>query len=453
MIAIIIALIVVAAAAYLIIKNYQPALVLLGAGLVLLFAAAIMGYQILDPETTTGFIWIDPFKQLQQTFVAQLGNVGLTVMVLFGFSTYMNHIGANEVAVQTMTKPLGRIKSKYLFIPIVFLLGNVLSLFIPSASSLAVILMAILYPLLKRLGINPLAAGAVIATTATIMPTPLGADNVIAAETLGYSLVDYVTIHASISIPILLIMAVAHYFWQKYLDKKDGDIVVHDLEESVKVDKTDLPPVWYGLLPMLPLVLILVSGIAFPEIKVNVVILTLISFVVALLIEVIRKRSLKKAVDDSFQMFEGMGQGFTRVVVLVVGGVMFAQGMQAIGVIDMLTASVENLSGAGVILSGAFAGATLLLGLISGGGLAMFYATIGLLPGIAAGAGIDGIMIALPMQLIANLVRSISPVAAVIIVVATVMDVNPMKVIKRTSVPIIVGIVGVLVLSFILLPR
>lgn len=453
MIAIIIALIVVAAAAYLIIKNYQPALVLLGAGLVLLFAAVILGYQILDPETTTGFVWLDPFKQLQETFISQLGNVGLTIMVLFGFSTYMNHIGANEVAVQTMTKPLGRIKSKYLFIPIVFLLGNVLSLFIPSASSLAVILMAILYPLLKRLGINPLAAGAVIATTATIMPTPLGADNVIAAETLGYSLVDYVMIHASISIPILLIMAVAHYFWQKYLDKKDGDIVVHDLEENVKVDKTDLPPAWYGLLPMLPLVLILVCGIAFPEIKVNVVILTLISFIVALLIEVIRKRSLKKAFDDSFQMFEGMGQGFTRVVVLVVGGVMFAQGMQAIGVIGMLTASVENLSGAGVILSGAFSGATLLLGLISGGGLAMFYATIGLIPGIAAGAGINGIMIALPMQLIANLVRSISPVAAVIIVVASVMDVNPMKVIKRTSVPIIIGIIGVLALSFFLLPH
>ncbi|MCT6838206.1 MAG: C4-dicarboxylate ABC transporter, partial [Bifidobacteriales bacterium] len=89
---------------------------------------------------------------------------------------------------------------------------------------------------------------------------------------------------------------------------------------------------------------------------------------------------------------------------------------------------------------------------LSGGGLAMFYAVIALVPGIAAAAGVNGILIALPMQMIANLARGISPVAAVIMIVAASIKVEPTKVLKRTSVPSIVGIISVLVLSVLLLP-
>lgn len=53
------------------------------------------------------------------------------------------------------------------------------------------------------------------------MPTPLGADNVIAAETFGMTILEYVGKHAAISIPSLLFMTVAHYVWQKYCDKRD----------------------------------------------------------------------------------------------------------------------------------------------------------------------------------------------------------------------------------------
>ena len=82
----------------------------------------------------------------------------------------------------------------------------------------------------------------------------------------------------------------------------------------------------------------------------------------------------------------------------------------------------------------------------------MFYAVIALIPGIAAAAGVDGILISLPMQLIANLARGISPVAAVIMIVAATVGVAPTKILKRTSIPSIVGIIAVFVLSIFLLP-
>ncbi|MEN2667285.1 hypothetical protein AAHO55_10660 [Listeria aquatica] len=97
---------------------------------------------------------------------------------------------------------------------------------------------------------------------------------------------------------------------------------------------------------MLPLLFIVIIGIFFRDIKADVVVLTFISFFIALIIEFIRKRKLKDVLNQSFEFFKGMGQGFTQVVVLVVGGVLFAKGMQTIGVIDMLTQSVQHVQSA-----------------------------------------------------------------------------------------------------------
>jgi C4-dicarboxylate transporter, DcuC family len=82
----------------------------------------------------------------------------------------------------------------------------------------------------------------------------------------------------------------------------------------------------------------------------------------------------------------------------------------------------------------------------------MFYAVIELIPNIAQKAGIDGILIALPMQMIANLARTISPVAAVVMIVSSSIGVSPVRLLKRTSVPTIIGIILVVVLSLLLLP-
>lgn len=452
MLEIIIALVVIFGVGYLIYKKYNATIALAVGGIILLFAAAILGHPILSPEDTTGIIWLDPFKKIEMSFLKNLGNIGLTIMTLFGFSSYMNLIGANEVTVNLMTKPLGKIKSKYILVPIICLLGNLLSLVVPSASSLAVLLMATLYPVLTKVGVRPLTVGAVIATTATIMPTPLGADNVLAAETFGMNIMDYVVMHAKVSIPALLVIAIAHYFWQKYLDKKDPESSDIKIDES-KLAKlnNELPPKYYCILPILPLILVLFFNIFMKDVKVGLVSITFISLIVAVILELIRKKDFGIISNDIGVFFKGMGNGLAMVVSLLVAASLLVDGLKALGIVSMLTDSVKNLQGAGIILMLAFSAITLLIGLISGGGLSVFYASIEMIPGLAAAVGVAGPMIALPMQMVANLVRSISPVAACIIVVCSVTGTSPMKIVKRTSVPIILGIITVLVLSVVLL--
>ena len=452
MLEIIIALLVVLGVGYLIYKKYNATIALAVGGIVLLFAAVILGHPILSPEETTGIVWLDPFKKIEMSFLKNLGNIGLTIMTLFGFSSYMNLIGANEVTVDIMTKPLGKIKSKYFIVPVIFLLGNLLSLVVPSASSLAVLLMATLYPVLTKVGVTPLTAGAVIATTATIMPTPLGADNVLAAETFGMNIMDYVIAHAKVSIPSLIIMAVAHYFWQKHLDKKQS------LSNEVKIDESklaklndNLPPKYYAILPILPLILVLFFNIFMKEVQIGLVSIAFISLIVAVILELIRKKDFVKVSNDINEFFKGMGSGLAMVVSLLVAASLLVDGLKDLGVVDMITNSVQNLHGAGTILMLAFSGVTFLIGLISGGGLSVFYASVEMIPELAAAVGVSGPMIALPMQMVANLVRSISPVAACIIVVCSITGTNPMQIVKRTSVPVLVGVAATLILSVILL--
>ncbi len=449
-------LVVLVVVAYLIVKNYHPALSLIIGALVLLACAWMLGHPIYPAGEGTGFGLFDIFLKFKDTIIAQVSSAGIVIMILFGYSGYMNAIGANQMAVNFLVKPLMKIKRKSLFVPVVFLIGNLMSLVVPSASSLAIILMSILYPMLASMGISSLTAAGVIAMTATIMPTPLGADNVIAANTLGYDVLNYVVWNAKISLPSLLIIAVAQYFWQKYCDKKEGEAAYVSLnEEGLSKQKEFDVPKFYALLPILPLLLIVGVGIAGMFIKgitMDIFVLTFISFFIAVLVETLRLKSFKKVQDTAVEMFKGMGQGFSQVVMLVVGGSLFTSAIQTLGIIDSIMASVEASSSAGIVTTLIFSGATTLFGILSGGGLAMFYAVIELIPGIAEKAGIDGILISLPMQMIANLTRTISPVAAVVMIVASTVGVSPIRILKRTSVPTIIGIISVIVLSILLLP-
>lgn len=444
---------------YFVAKNYDAKIILFLAAFALLYISVFMGHPI-ETTTPTGSIWLDPFAKATDVFKMQMGIVGLTIMMLFGFAAYMNHIGANDAMVAVLSKPIQKIRSVYILVPIVFLLGNMLQMVLPSAAGLAILLMATLYPALRTAGMSPLTAGAVIATTATITPTPLGSDNVVVAQHLNMTSLEYVMkYHAKVSIPALLVMAFTHLLWQRYLDKRAGTMYVpympdHTLEKK-KGETVVIPPLWYAIFPVLPIILLLVFNLVFinpetgkPLLKIGLPEITLISMLIPIFIELIRKRNFKQSIQDFNLFFEGMGQGFYQVVSLIIAAGLFVEALKSIGIISMLTDSLNDVEAAGPILMFFFSGMAGLIGFLSGSGIAVFHSFIKIIPEITAQMDVNTVLVALPMQLTANLIRSASPVAAVIIIVASVLKVNPLTVVKRTSVPVFVGIFTCLALSY-----
>ena len=173
------ALLAVVIVVVMLIKKMDIKISLFFMGIVLMFIAMASGNGIAIKEfESTGVFFLDPLKAIADQFKSIIVASGFIILILGGYSSYMSHIKANDVTVSILTKPIGKIKSVYILVPAVFLLGNILSLVIPSASNLAIILLATLYPIMLQSGMSALTAGAIIATTATVMPTPLGSDNV-----------------------------------------------------------------------------------------------------------------------------------------------------------------------------------------------------------------------------------------------------------------------------------
>lgn len=462
-----IAMIAVAIVVYMLIKKMDIKITMFFIGIVLMFVGIAAGNGIgIKDFKSTGAVWLDPLLAIVQQFGSTLSSAGFIILILGGYSAYMTAIGANDVTVNVLTKPVARIKSAYILVPIVFLLGNLLSLVIPSASNLAIILLATLYPVLRKAGMSPLTAAGIIATTATVMPTPLGSDNVAIAQELakypaykGLTVTDYVfRYHAVVSVPTLFVMAFAHYFWQKYMDKKSSAAQKEDsaeLQDIKAVEGGALYKTVYAILPILPILLLIATYFmqTFGGIKVslNVEVATLFSFVIAILCDIIRRKNARKALDQTETFFKGMG-GAMPIVALLVAASIFVTGLKAIGLIDTLQSAMVNIQGSGMgfVLPLILVALTALIVLLSGSGTALFFAMVPLMVALAGAAGISAIAISVPMGLAGNLLRAVSPVSAVVIIVAGSVKKSPLEIVRRTSVPMIAGVVFMFALSMIL---
>ena len=445
-----ITVIVLLIAAYLTKKKYDIKWVMFGSGIALMGSAILLRLPLLPEESSSGIAFFDIFKVIGSLFTKQLTGASFILMLLFGYTAFMKQIGANQMIVHVVSQPLFRLKYKGFILPIFYLIGNLLGLIIPSASSLSVLLMATAYPILVSAGISPLGVAAVIAMSATIAPTPLGADNLLASQSLGMTVSDYVfDYHAKISIPIILILAVVHYLWQRYMDKKEGLVEVNSSTVMNQGDSDVLNgPRSYAILPMLPLLFMVVFNVVLKKDAIGMVEVTLCSFLISIFCEMIRLKSIQKGMQSIQVFFDGMGVGFTTVVIQVVAALTFVEGLKIIGVIDLLTNSINQLSGAGIILTGFFCLLALGVGLLSGSGLALFYACVELMPSFAASAGMNPMLLAIPMQFVSHLVKSISLVSPTVIIISSMMNVSGFSLIKRTMIPALIGMILSVVLPY-----
>lgn len=62
---------------------------------------------------------------------------------------------------------------------------------------------------------------------------------------------------------------------------------------------------------------------------------------------------------------------------------------------------------------------------------------------ITENVGVDRIMGALPMLFTSNIIYAASPVAAMVIIVSTIIRANPLVLVKRTAVPLLSAFVSV----------
>ncbi|MBZ6071953.1 anaerobic C4-dicarboxylate transporter DcuC [Aeromonas schubertii] len=430
-------------------KGYSATGVLLGGGLLLLTITALLGKPVLPSKvTSTGFIATDIFEYVRFLLNDRGGGLGMLIMVLCGFAGYMSHIGANDILVKLASRPLKIIKSPYVLLVAAYLVACAMSLAVSSATGLGVLLMATLFPLMVNMGISRGAAAAVCASPAAIILAPTSGDVVMAAQAANMPLLDFAfKLTLPISLVAIACMAATHFFWQRYLDRKAGE---HNAPVAPSELKTTAPA-FYAILPFTPIIGVLIfDGKWAPQL--DIVTIIVICMVLATLLELVRIRNGKQLLDGLQVCWRSMADAFAGVVMLLVGAGVFAQGLMTIGFIDTLLAHAQDLGSGGMIMMLSLVVITTLAAFTTGSGNAPFYAFVELIPNLASSLGINPAYLVIPMLQASNLGRTISPVSGVVVACSGMANLSPFEVVKRTSLPVAVGLLVVIIATQIMVP-
>ncbi|WP_440887553.1 anaerobic C4-dicarboxylate transporter DcuC [Vibrio sp. WZ-1] len=452
MLELLIGLAVTIAVGYFIVKGYKAAGVLLTAGISLLLMTGILGHDVLPSKvTSTGNMVTDALEYVKYMLQYRGGGLGMQIMLLCGFASYMTHIGANNVVVKQFSKPLSVIKSPYVLLVAAYIVACLMSLAVSSATGLGVLLMATLFPMMTAMGISRPAAVAVCASPAAIILSPTSGDVVIAAEKSGLALdVFAVQTVLPVSICAIIVMAAAAFFWNKYLDKKENTPMERIDVSEIKADA----PAFYAVLPFLPIIgVFLFNGRTIPGLSLDIYTIVVGSiFLGAVIHYIVNKFDGKKSLEDLDSCYAGMADAFKGVVMLLVAAGVFAQGLMSIGAIDNLLHLADNAGAGGVALMLLLTGLTVAAAIATGSGNAPFYAFVELAPALAAKMGLSPAFLIIPMLQASNLGRTISPVSGVIVATSGMANISPFEVVKRTSVPVLAGLITVIIGTMVLVP-
>ena len=439
----IIGLIAIVLVAYYIVKGYSATGVLMFGGLVLLFISVLMGHSIL-PEgvKTTGSTYFDILEYVKYLLGNRGGGLGLMIMVLCGFSVYMTHLGANDVVVKLVSKPLKNIRSPYILMVFAYFLACLMSFAVSSATGLGVLLMATLFPVMVNVGISRGAAAAICASPISIILSPTSGDVVLSAEISKIPLGEFAFGTAlPVSIFSILGIAVAHFFWQRYLDKKEGVQVERVNADEIKTTA----PNYYAILPLLPIIGVLIFDGKWGLPNLHIVTVMVLCFIITAAVDFLRSFNAKQTFDNLVVAYRGMADAFAGVVMLLVAAGVFAQSLSTIGFITNLIASAQTFGGSAFFMMLVLAVITILATMATGSGNAAFYAFAELIPKLATQMGVNPAFLTIPMLQASNLGRGLSPVSGVVVAVSGMGKISPFEIVKRMSVPMLVGFICVII--------
>lgn len=436
--------------AKLLLSKYNSHAVLLFAGMLMLLVAYFIPGHNPFPKSE-GFVGFDILSSIKKSFVKINADVGLMIMAIGGFVAYIDKIGASQSMVYLALKPLGMFrKSPYIAASLVIPMAQLLFICIPSAAGLALLLMACVFPVLVNLGVSRLAAVAVITAGTAVGIGPASATTVSSASIMEISPVSvFVNFQIWPAIIINVVMMVAYYFVNVWSDKKSGFTNEETKAEEIRLTA----PLYYGIIPVMPLILLIVFSDMFTLFGRKIVIDTttamFISLFTAMAFELARKRDLREVLKSLNVFWNGMGNIFKTVVTLIIAADIFAQGLISLGFIDGLVTLTENIGLGGIGIGIVMTVMIYLASMLMGSGNAAFFAFGPLVPKITAKLGMKTADMLIPMQLSASMGRTVSPVSGVLIAVAEVAKVPVMDIVKRNLIPVSVALIAMMLYNFL----
>lgn len=401
------ALLTVLVTIYALIKRYETRFVLLAAG----FAMAIFS--------------LKPMIAFQQ-FDASMTKSSLIIAICsaMGFAATISLTKCDVHLVALLTRPLRKLG--VFLLPACMVVTSFCAVAIPSTAGLCAAVGPSLIPILIRAGFKPaIAAAAIVCSTTPALFNPGVAHNVFVAKLADMEVMAFITKFfmplAGFSIAIIVGLTVICFLYRDYKKPVNtGTKVVQEKEVSNLPAKVNL---FYAIAPLVPVAILLYVSL-YTTMKMSVATAMLIGTAYALVIT----RSNPAEVTKKF--FDGMGKGYGNILGIIIAAGVFAAGLKAAGVVDML---VEALTSANHLarIGGAFG--PYLMGVLTGSVDAAAFAFNEAVTPNAAKFGLQIADLGWLAVICGSFGRLSSPLAGGVILVAGMAGVNPMEIVKRSA--------------------
>ena len=379
------ALLTVLVTIYALIKRYETRFVLLAAG----FAMALFS--------------LKPMIAFQQ-FDASMTKSSLIIAICsaMGFAATISLTKCDVHLVALLTRPLRKLG--VFLLPACMVVTSFCAIAIPSTAGLCAAVGPSLIPILIRAGFKPaIAAAAIVCSTTPAFIT------------------KFFMPLAGFSIAIIVGLTIICFLYRDYKKPINTDTeVAQEKEVSNLPAKVNL---FYAIAPLIPVAILLYVSL-YTTMKMSVATAMLIGTAYALVIT----RSNPAEVTKKF--FDGMGKGYGNILGIIIAAGVFAAGLKAAGVVDML---VEALTSANHLarIGGAFG--PYLMGVLTGSGDAAAFAFNEAVTPNAAKFGLQIADLGWLAVICGSFGRLSSPLAGGVILVAGMAGVNPMEIVKRSA--------------------
>ena len=422
------AVVVILAALFFLIRGYDVRLVLFGAGLLMCSLAR------------------DPFRVFD-AFLKYMGDTTYVgpICTALAFSSVLSVTGCDREMVRLLMRPLRQVP--WALVPGGCIVGFLTNSAITSQTGAAAAVGPILVPLLLAAGVPPIMAGAtlVLGCSGGGNLLNMGEPDFVAIKDSTGARPDAVLRAMALPEVVSFTVAVAVLSaWSLRLRTEPASAKLPPPDEGrVDLVKALLPP-----LPVIILMALIPNISAQPWIWVRQRYPDGFPVSHAMILCTILALALtrREVSAQARAFFEGMGKAYANIISLIITGRCFVEGITAVGMIGALIKVVSGRGLVGRLLSEAF---PWILAVVSGSGIAPCVSFCkAVLPEVAKSDPSAALNLGVLAAVASNFGRTMSPVAAVVMFSSTLVKVSPVEIVKKTAPPLLVG--GVVLFLFML---
>jgi DcuC family C4-dicarboxylate transporter len=389
------------------------------------------------------------------------------ICTAMGFARVLGYTGCDSHLVRVLLRPVGCARS--LLIPGVVLAGFLINIPVISQSSTAVCLGAVVVPVMRTAGLAPTTIGATLLLGASVggeLLNPGAPELLTVSARTGVPTAQMLGDVLRLVAPLLVVSTLV--FWsmdlragRKETSPRDQPAGRH--EDDCRGSSGPVPPLnpFKAIVPLVPLALLFLSGpplnwlavqpewvVSPPTTEANpapgpLYGTRLIGLAMLAGVAVAVVATPGRVMGSMKTFFEGAGYGFTHIISLIVTANCFGKSIDQVGLARHLGDLIANNSGLlqplAAFVSAGFA-------FVSGSGMASTQSLYGFFHGPAVALGEDPAAVGAMVSVGSAVGRTMSPVAAVVLMCASLTDTRPLDLAKRVGPPLVAGLTATVLL-------